>query len=690
MQHSLPATLPWHRWGVVFFSLLVTLVASLNARERIWRNDGSDSGAIHALGNGKMCAYGQGPGIIKLYPGPLSAPSMFTLELISNHPIETKSLREEGTAVWKHQVSEEGTAVGQILDFVDAELPVLVRKMHLTNNIQYVLKLNPAVSVLDHKFEAADRKGEILLMAPAGTLIYQKYVYPRPLYFKIAWNGNVRIRESESTENDFLIHCEPGKGELFFVGGPTYEETVTHTEQALLAGTAKMLHRTRSWWMDFSARRRNFEHLLAADLPFKAELLQTIDNCSVMLRAQQANGGACMAGYPYPLGYVRDQYGMSRGLLTLGYYPEARWIMEFYWDTWRKTGELHCAQGIGVDGIAHIHENDEVESTAYVIMQAFDLQQKTGDEQFTQSIFPMLQWCWEVQKKHLAGDMLPFNGDETYVAGRILPRSTLNDGSAEATLLFIESGEKLLDWIKEQKLWTKQRWKENAELLAKVRLRFRENFWDGTTLLTNNPARLNHTAPPRFRHGVCERVGTDCVFRGRGGPAGIDWLERDANNRYQCPVCLALGPLPAAEKRTYKLISVSLTPLYFESEIFETKELAPLVNHIYDQFHETGILTSRPRAESVREQRKSIGYDYGFILHAMLKTQHERTEEIYEKTLSMVDETGAWSEYYLDGTPNGTRCRPWDSAINLAALIEFAVSTHPEPDRRSSNPDSAR
>lgn len=38
---------------------------------------------------------------------------------------------------------------------------------------------------------------------------------------------------------------------------------------------------------------------------------------------------------------------------------EAKNILRFYHDIWEKTGELHCAQGIGVDGIFHIHEKSK-------------------------------------------------------------------------------------------------------------------------------------------------------------------------------------------------------------------------------------------------------------------------------------------------------------------------------------------
>ena len=56
----------------------------------------------------------------------------------------------------------------------------------------------------------------------------------------------------------------------------------------------------------------------------------------------------------------------------------------------------------------------------------------------------------------------------------------------------------------------------------------------------------------------------------------------------------------------------------------------------------------------------------------MLKTGTAGSEDVYLKTLEIADEIGAWSEYYLGDIPSGTRCRPWESAINMEALIEFA------------------
>jgi hypothetical protein len=632
----------------------------------------SQEPAIHAMGNGKMCVYGQGADIHTVYPAPFSTPSLFRLVMDADH--ECRSNREPGTAIWTHEIARNGITAARLHDFVDLELPVLIRKMEVNQDIAFRLLLHPTLEVLALRQDDRDEKGEMLLMAPAGTVIYQKYVYPRPLFHLINWKGPLRLVPAEDSPNTYRLKCSPGTLELLFTGGPGYDEAVTHQELALELGYAKMYGRTRDGWMDFTSSRTDFREVLPDDLPLREKLLQTIDDVSVMIKAQQAETGAVMAGYPYPLGYVRDQYGVSRGLLALGYHEEARMILDFYWDVWERSGKLHCAQGIGVDGIFHIHENDEVESPGYLIMQAFDLLEKTGDKGYIEHIFPMLEWCWEVQQKHLAGQMLPFNGDETYVAGGILPRSTLNDGSAEATLLFIEGGIKLLKWIGEHERWSRDRMERERGLLEQVRQQYRENFWIDGSLATNNPARLDHTEPPRFRHGVCERGGSDCLVFRTDGFGGIDWTERDENGRYQCPTCLALGPMPRADSRIYHLISVSLIPLYFHSGLLSVSELQPMMRQVWKNYRETGVVSSRTRKSNLEDNRRSVGYDYGLILYAMLRTGTGEPEDLYRETLSIVDETGAWSEYYLDGIPSGTRCRPWESAINLEALIHFALN----------------
>jgi hypothetical protein len=640
------------------------------AADRTWSNRGTDNGTVHSLGNGKMLVYETGPDVTTIYPGPYTSPSLYKLLLEDDREVDVISERETGSAIWQHTVTADGTNLGVMTDFVDAELSCLVRHFELEKGMKFRLELIPGFQI---QAVRGENNGSLLFRMDPGERIYQYYVYPRPLYHKISWEGNLTLEESGDPKVIYF-HVPPGETDLFFVGGPEYSEVILQEEEALETGYTRLMDRTRLWWKGFTAARLDFETLLPDDLPEREKLIRTIDEVSVMIRTQQADEGAVIAGYPYPLGYVRDQYGVSRGYLALGYFEEAKNILKFYWDIWDKTGEIHCAQGIGVDGIFHIHENDDVESPGYLVMQAFDLLEKTGDQAFVKSILPMLEWCWEVQKKHLLGNMLPFNGDETYVAGGILPRSALNDGSAEATMLFIDGGEKLLDWIEDQNAWNASKIEDDRGLLATVKKDFRDNFWKEGQLITNNPVRTTLGEMPRFRHGVCERSGPDCLVYRKYGFGGIDWTQRDYQGRYQCMNCLSLGPLPSAEEKIYRLVSVSLTPLYFQSELFNAAEFKPVVGKIYASFQQTGFLTSRTSNENLEDNERSVGYDYGLVLYAMIRTASEGQKEVYLKTLDIVDEIGAWSEYYLGSTPSGTRCRPWESAINLEALIQYAMA----------------
>lgn len=659
----------------LFIFLAYMLFAnSVCGQQRVWNNFEQDDNTIHSLGNGKMLVYQRGPEITTFYPGPFSTPTLFQMLVEDQRDIVSVSTREYGTAIWTHHITHQNQTTGTLTDFVDAELPVFSRRLQLDDQMTFRLILNEDIIVLGIHPNQNNNGGSMLLMTEPGAHIYQKYVYPRPLYHQLVWRGDVSIRKAPDDQQAYLVEFTAGEAELFFVGGPDYPDMVIHTQLMLELGYTYMENRTRNYWDAFTSSRIDFSDRLPEDLPMRDQLLQTVDDVCVMIKTQQASEGAVIAGYIYPLGYVRDQYGVARALLYMGMHEEAKNIMRFYWNIWRKEGTLHCAQGIGVDGIFHVHENDEVESPGYLILQAFDLLKETGDTNFFKTIFPMLEWCWEVQKRHLAGGMLPFNGDETYVAGGNLPRSALNDGSAEATMLFIDGGQRFLDWIEKENLWQTDRLKKNKAILDDTRNRFRDNFWIDGMLITNQPARLNHIDPPDFRHGVCERGGPTCLVFGGIGMGGIDWTARDQNNRYQCASCIQSGPMPPAEPTIFTLLSVGLISLYFESELIEMEELTPIVNKVFDEFSKTGVLRTEIVGAESPDFNKSVGYDYGLILHAMLKTGHPEAEEIYTKTLSLADPIGAWAEYYLDDAPFNTRCRPWESAINLEMLLRFATN----------------
>lgn len=605
--------------------------------------------SMHALGNGQMGAYACGPDIIQIFGPPYSTPNLGRL-VTEPDGSEWTSSREPGAAIWMH-----ASASGRLRDFVASGYPVLVREIEASVPLNFTLQLHPAARVA-----FSPQAAELTCEIPAGVFFYSHYPYPRPVFYRLAWEGAVQLRQTG--EHTLRFECLPGHSRLYISGGPEYPQAVENLEAAQSTGTADLLAGTRAAWQGYAAAHAAWQDRLPAALPQRQRLLQAVDDVAVLIHAQQSSEGGVLAGSNYHLCYVRDQYGVSRGLLALGHTAAAQAILEFYWQIWQRHGQIFNAQAAGLDGVFHIHENDEVEITGYLIRQAFDLQ-RAGVEGVVERVFPMLAWAWEAQKKHLIANMLPFNGDETYVAGGILPRTALNDGSAEATLLLLDGGEKLLSWAEARKCWNTDRISVERSLLSQVRSAYRPNFWRDGRLLTNNPARAAQlNANPRFRHGVCERCHAERRM------SAIGWTERSAAGRYLCPHCLAENHYTPVEPRAFDLQSVGLTPFYFHSDLFSLTELRPTVDAIWTAYQQTGALPSRPGDPNGR----SVGYDYGFLLYALTQLAHPAAADLYHIILSLADSSGAWVEYYQNHKPQGTRCRPWESAINLEALLYWA------------------
>ncbi len=638
---------------------LAVLPANGAVRTRVWKSDVRDDGAIHCLGNGRLIAFEQGPNITQLFGPPYSTPSAAAFSLDPSEALEARSSREPGAAIWTHRVFAGGGQAAEMLDFVDSRLPVFVRRIETEAPLRFRLRPAPDTRVVVNGARYRGAAGGFLIESPAGKFIYQTYPLRTPVFHQVVWTGAV---EANRDSDGSTVTCR-GECVFYWVGGPSYPEAVAHTEETLKTGVAPLLERTRAEWRRFSAGRTDFAPILPRDIPHRELLLETIDDVAVLIKVQQAKEGAVLAGYPYHLGYVFDQYGVARGLLELGLVREARQNLIFYWDVWKKHGVLHQAQGIGVDGLFHIHENDDVSNTGILILQAFDYAERSGDRALLQTIFPMLEWAWEAQKRHLVDGMLPFNGDETYVAGGMLPRTTLNDGSSEGTLLFIEGGQKLLRWAEEHKAWPPAKAAANRTVLESAVRTYRPNFWRAGCLIANNPSRLLPAAMPRFRHGVCERCKDEKRFR------GLIWTERSSTGRYLCPDCLAKDPYPAVAPRAYDLLSIGLTPIYYRSSLIAAGELRTSAEAIARDFLGTGRFASRADAGAAD---RAVGYDYGLLLFALTELDHPSAKAVYEKSLLLADSTGAWAEYYLNNAPQGCRCRPWESAINLEAILRWA------------------
>jgi hypothetical protein len=632
-------------------------------QERIWKSSGPDDGSIHTLGDGELIAYEQGPDVIQVFGPPYVSPTALSIRLEASAPIETHSTREPGAAIWHHDIFEDSKKIGAMLDFVDSHSPMFLRRIQTDAPLHFHLHFNDRTEVVQNgaRYASQGASGGMLLELPSGATIFMNYLTHVPEWYQMVWTGKVQLEQQSPT--DAVLTVERGESTFAVISSEEYPNIVHDTKAILTSGITPVLERTRAHWQKFTQARTDFAPRIKSSVPGREKLLRTVDDVAVLLAAQQSSGGGVLAGHNYHWFGIRDQNGVGRTMLYLGEPQQARAIYDFYWNMWQRYHVLHNGEGMEPHMFFHVHENDGTEIPGYLIMGAFEILASTHDDRDVQKIFLMLEWAWDVQKKNLVLDMLPFNGDETYVAGGLLPRSALNDGSAEATLLFLESGKKLVNWAEQHHTWTATEVAEARGVLDGVQRSYRKNFWRDGRLMTNNPERAAAAPMPQFRHGVCER----CMAEKR--MKHLTWNERSPTGRYLCPVCMAMGPYPAAPVKIYSLASVSMIPFYIHSKMFRNDELAPIVRKLAKDFIETGAFQG---VDAPLVPGKIVGYDIGMLLYALTELHDPLAGPVYAKALQMVDPTGAWVEYYINGVPHLTRCRPWESAINLEALLHYA------------------
>lgn len=594
-----------------------------------------DDGALWALGNGSIIAYGHGAEWVQAFGVPYTAPTALSLLRRDGAPFATP-VRDVENGVFSHRAPE-----GTYEDAVGEKADCLMRRWRLTAPARWKIggKGFPPVRNAEMYPNCADA---YLLTIPGGTPAYNWYPTHEVRFVQIVFTGSCDARP----EGDEILFTARGEGCVSVAAGDL-PACAAHTRAALGLGFDALARERGARDAAFLKSRRENARPLNGDHPLRAEVEAAADGVALLISAQQGLSGGVLAGSNYHMAYVRDQYGVSRGLLALGCFEEAKAILRFYRDTFQTSGRIHNAQGIGVPDLFHVHEDDRSEITGYLVAQACDYLDATGDRAFFETLRPMLDWALNAQTAALHRDMLPFNGDETYVAGGILPRDVLLDGSMEATMLFIRGAERYA-------AVTPNLPGETREAAARARAAYRNNFHRDTGWVANSRTRREGLAFPEFRHGVCLRGGENCM--------GFGWLRRLNDSNYVCHACYAQGPLSAAPETEYPLISTLLMHAYMGSDLVPEGEIRAGVQSVLDSFRKTGAVSSLPGG------KRSLGYDYGLILFAATKLGLP-ADDLLSRMLSIRDGAGAWVEYYEDNRPLGTRCRPWESAINIEAAL---------------------
>ena len=385
----------------------------------------ADVPGIHAIGNGELCVYGRGADILQIFGPPYSSPSLLTLSLCDG--LLVTSEREVGTSVWNHRLRDGHGVAGRHTDFVADSSPVFVRLFRQKRPVRYRLgveleeRYRPFEESLSCGEDAlpvswTDARSVFRVDLKAGVPFYSTYRSPSGYCYRLVTTGAVRLERSGGNGRELTLTASPGEGALYVIAARSREELDRETARiASVSGSALLRTASRS-----VSRPNVTASALSGER--RREFLQAVDDAAALIRSQQSSEGSVLAGIVYHMGYVRDQYGVSRALLALGEWERARMILDFYWRVWQRSGLIHNAQAIGYPGIFHRHENDETEITGYLVVQAFDYYRKTRDTAFLREIMPMLEWATEAQQRNLIDGMLPFNGDETYLAGGVVPR----------------------------------------------------------------------------------------------------------------------------------------------------------------------------------------------------------------------------------------------------------------------------
>ena len=622
---------------------------------RTWSSVGEDGGAIHAMGNGQMLAYGCGPDLAHLYGPPYSSPSLARIRLEPATPTSDSAQRLPGSAVWRHTLSDAatGTLLALMTECVHGELPVYVRRWEeVACPLRWRIHLHPNATLLP----SSRHQGAWLAMIKPGAPIFH-YPAAHWSYGLFLAEGACRLEADE--DGTLLLTCGPGHGSLRIVGATSYAALADIADLVASLSPAQMLAATQRWWDGYTqARLAHMDPRALAD-DTVAELL---DGVAALLKAQVSTDGGVMAGHHYPLAYVRDQYGASRGMLALGMHAEGRAGLQFRADKLARLGTLQTAESMGSDCARHIHENDDVEGPGYLILQARDYLRATGDIATVRGLMPMLNWCWEAQRRHLWGGLLPFNGDETYVAGGFFPRSGLTQGSADSTLVFAVAGAWLADWAEAQGLWPTAYAEAQRALAAQAAAAYRRHFLREGRLYANAPIREELGALPGHRHGVCE---ARCGWFG--------WTERSPNGRYLCPACAVQGDLPAERPAPMLVHSVSLLPAYVGSDLLSDAELRALAEGVLGEAQPDGHIPTVPGTIGC------VGYDPGLLLMTLTRLRHPAAAAAYARLVRMADDAGAWNEYYGAGDQVRTRncrARPWESGVNASAIYGAAITAY--------------
>lgn len=605
--------------------------------------------ALHFLGNGRVAMAGEGADIVQLFAPCYSLPSVLTLRL-TDPTVSTQSYRIGGSAGYVTKLTRNGTPVGEITDYTYPTFPVFIRRLTLNQPLTFALDSPFLKTSTDAIY--GGRIKSYLFEIPDGTPIFSKSKTDKETYCQLLLSSNC-------TEEEGSVTFPSGDSHFLFVGGNYGKNGTGSFASCMHLSKLVMDVDLGKVYADFLTHWRGIFNSIKVNpasltsIPNAAELIESV--AAALITQTSAEGGV-IAGAFYHLAYGRDMYGVFRGYMALGLHAYARRMVAYMCDTYREKGFMPNASGMGM-ACSHRHENDEVEQTGYYLLELLDYAEETGDADFLRDRMDYAAYLLTAQEKHLKGGMIPFNGDETYIAGGIFPRSGIDHGSMEATALYIGSATRLLDACGRYNLMDPAEIAAHREKANHARDRFTENFTDGDTVYINNPLRAELGESPAYRHGVCHRCNL------------MTNLLRAPEGGYLCPNCFGKAPAPVTANR-YSTDCALWMAVFAGCTLLPENTLKAALTRSVETIRNSGYGTNSPE--------NTVGYEYGVILYTIARLlpaeELPAFRDLLDELLSDRVEGAVWTEYYRNGRPSEASCpyRPWESAINLCGILAYA------------------
>lgn len=608
-------------------------------KKRIYTNEQEDTKAIHSIGNGNILVYEQGPNVVNVL-APYTSPTHFTLRVEEDRGI-WETGREPYTDFFNHEnhVDSDNTTV--MKDYCHQDFPCFIRE--IKNSTELSLTLHVPGFCETYRSELFEDKGFYCITyynKGGNPIVFHTSHTPFTGFVLISME---HATLSEQRDNRWIITLSAGKSSILASGDADYGAVITGLREIAGSDLNFVREERKRFWMDYAGRRN------INDEP------DYVDSAIVCIKTQQSTQGGLPSCNGLPYGYSRDNYGASRAYLKLGYYEDARKVLDFRFNKWTTFGTLRNAEGMGCYEPRHFSENEEVEQTSYTLLSARDYYLATYDNTYIHSIFLMLMWCLQVQLPHIHKDMLPFNGDETYIAGGMLARSSVNHGSAESTMMFIEGAQWLTGWaIKNGRYREIFGIREVADKMEKT---YHGNFVYKHRLMANNPLRIDDqlVCLPANR-GVCAQG--DYLAKHRFGAEHfyVGQLLYDGKGHFVRDIEIPKGGFRGEEEPAMEIGEVLVTPAYFHSKLFDKSEML--------QF-------ARDYIGMDRTNKVTAGHEPALLLYTLCKTgaAEEEIREAREWVLTYANENGSWDEYYVNDETKTVRHRPWETGYSLEALL---------------------